>query len=70
MLYLKERKKKIDIALSGRNKCTFVTEVSREEIILNGLPVLLSTLQKGRSDSLIGEDLIKRPMASQIRSFI
>lgn len=70
MLYLKERKKKIDIALSGRNKFTFVTEVSREEIILNGLPVLLSTLQKGRSDSLIGEDLIKRPMASQIRSFI
>lgn len=69
-LYLKERKEKIDIALPGRSKCTFVTEVSREEITLNGLPVLLSPLQKGRSDSLIGEDLIKRPMASRIRSFI
>jgi len=65
-LYLKERKEKIDIALPGRSKCTFVTEVSREEITLNGLPVLLSPLQKGRSDSLIGEDLIKR----RIRSFI
>ena len=43
---------------------------NREEITLNGLPVLLSPLQKGRSDSLIGEDLIKRPMASRIRSFI
>ena len=69
-LYLKESKEKIDIALPGRSKCTFVTEVSREEITLNGLPVLLYPLQKGRSDSLIGEDLIKRPMASRIRSFI
>ncbi|CAB4289955.1 unnamed protein product [Prunus armeniaca] len=68
--FLKKRKEKIDIAREGRSKCTFVTEVSREEITLNGLPVLLSPLQKGRSDSLIGEDLIKRPMASRIRSFI